>query len=551
MKPARAALIAALVAATVALPSIRNDFVEDDLWVLRDRHVLVAPPSVKAILTEPYWRAGFGGRLWRPLVLASWAIDYRISHSPHWFHAVNIGWAALAAGLLTLLAIELVGWPAGFIAGLLFAVHPVHVEATSSLVGRAELMVATGYAIALLCALRTKESRWWLAGVVLGSALAIGSKEHAATLPAAALLILVWRGGKWRDAIMPAAAAALPIIAYFMLRGPVAGGALNSGGMAPGLEGLSAVQRTIAMTGVSIQWWRLLAFPLHLSSDWSTAQVPVNTLLTVGLVLTAMLWIAAASIAFHQRRTVPGLALGVLWFLLTIAPVANVAVPTESVLAERTLYLPSLGAMIAAASLIVLLPRQRLVRACLAVLLVALATRSILRNQAWRDVTAARLALIHDAPKSYRTLWLLGDEAFAHGRPGTGERLLHDAMAAAPGIPGPVEDLAGYYSAAGLHPQATALLRKAITLNHSRSKPWMLMENADLAGRDTAAAVRWALRSAELFPRDADVLNQALGTLIVARECVQAGRLLGTRPTVFTPEGGEQARRAIAACRTP
>lgn len=549
MRPARAALLAGLAAAIVALPSLRNDFVEDDLWVLRDRRVLVSPPSVTAVLTEPYWPRGFGGRLWRPLVLASWALDYRVSHSPHWFHAVNIAWAALAAGLLALLAAELGGGTAGLIAGLLFAVHPVHVEATSSIVGRCELMAGAGYALAVLCALRAERSRFWLLGTLAGSALAIGSKEHAVTLPVVLALGLLWKGRSWREITASALVAAAPVILYFVLRGPVAGGALDAGGMAPGLEGLSMAQRTIAMTGVSLEWWRLLLFPLHLSSDWSTAQVAVSPLLTPRVVATFTLWIVAGIGAWGLRRRAPGAWLGLAWFVLTIGPVANVLVPTEIVLAERTLYLPSWGIIFAIAALAVAAPWPRLAAALLVIVGVLFGVRAVLRNEAWRDSDHARAAMLRDAPKSYRSLWIRGNEAFAAGRPGTGEQLMHQAMLAAPGIPGPIEDLAGYYSAAGLKTQAEDLLRNAMALNTSRTKPWMMMQDIEVAAHDTAAAVRWALKSTEQFPRDPDVINRALGTLLVTRKCEEASMLLGAHAELFSTDGNEQARRAILNCR--
>src|SRR5207247_903878 len=99
-----AALAAGLLAVAVALPSLRNGFVSDDRWIIVERPLLVQPPSVTAVLTEPYWPAGFGGVTWRPAVLASFALDYRLGGSAHWFHAVNVLWTGLAAALLTLLA---------------------------------------------------------------------------------------------------------------------------------------------------------------------------------------------------------------------------------------------------------------------------------------------------------------------------------------------------------------------------------------------------------------------------------------------------------------
>jgi len=546
--PARVGLLAGLLASAVALPSVRNGFVQDDAWVVQNRHILMSPPSAAALLREPFWPRSFGGSLWRPLVLASWALDYRVSSRPAWFHVVNVVWAGVAAGLLAALAVELAGVPVGLIAGLLFAVHPVHVEAASSIVGRAELMAAAGYAIALLCALRAERSRWALAGVVLGAALAIGSKEHAATLPVAVVLVLLWKARPWRAVVVPALAAAVPIALYFLLRGPIAAGALNSGGLAPGLEGLGMAQRAVAMAGVSLEWWRLLLFPLHLSADWSTAQVPVIPFVSSRLVLAATLWLAAGIAAWQLRGRLPALWLGLAWFLLTIAPVANVLVPTEVVLAERTLYLPSFGAMLAVACGLSLVRAPRVGRAATAAIVVLFGARAVARNQAWLDPAHAFAALQHDAPRSYRTLWLRGDAAFATGQPATGERLLEEATVAAPGIPGPVEDLAGHYAAAGLTSQAVAMLRHAMTLNETRTTPWLLIQDVEFAGRDTAEALRWARLADARFPADPRVVNQSLGTLLRSGRCEEAGSLLVAKAALFPPAGVAQAQVAIARC---
>ncbi|MFI5213423.1 MAG: tetratricopeptide repeat protein [Gemmatimonadales bacterium] len=534
----------------MALPSARNDFVEDDVWVVAQRPILHHPPSLSALLLEPYWPRTFGGRLWRPAVLASWALDYRLSESPHWFHAVNVLWAALAAAALGLLAASLTDARIGLAAGLLFAVHPVHVEATAGVVGRAELMAATGYAIALLCALRAGRQRWWLVGVTLGSALSIASKEHAATLPMAIVLVLLVRKESWRAMIAAAVSAALPIAIYFALRSHVTGGVLGTGGLAPGLEGLTAPERAWAMLGISAEWWRLLMFPVRLSADYSTAQLPVSTGITLRHVVAVVLWAGAGWAAWRTRRTAPGVALGLAWLALTLVPVSNVLVPTEIVLAERTLFLPSWGAMLALACGIMLLPAPAARPTVLAAVLVLGAARSIARTGAWRDVDHWYAALQRDAPLSYRTLWMRGDEAFEKRQWGTGERLLRASMAAAPGLPGPAEDLARFYAAARLFPQAETLLRHSMELNRARSRPWILLEDLQLVSGDTAAAVRSAEESARRFPDDPDVLVGTLNALLEARRCDLFRARLAAPHAALLPAADSSARAHALSCES-
>src|SRR5947209_19343109 len=94
------------------------------------------------------------------------------------------------------------------------------------------------------------------------------------------------------------------------------------------------------MLAISLEWWRLLLFPVRLSADYNPAQLSVTTALTARHGLAAVVWIAAGLAAWRLRGRVPGVAVGLVWLVLTILPVSNVIVPTEVIVAERTLYLP-------------------------------------------------------------------------------------------------------------------------------------------------------------------------------------------------------------------
>jgi len=518
----QAALVAGLLAVAVAAPSIRNGFVADDRWVIAERPLLQHPPSVGAVLQEPYWPAGFGGALWRPIVLASYALDYRLSGSPHWFHAVNVLWAGLAAALLTLLACRLADPVTGLVTGLLFAVHPVHVEAVANVVGRAELMAAAGYATALLCALEVDRRPVYAIGVALGAAFAIGCKELAATLPAAIILLYVGRGAGVRAALRPAAAALLPILGYYVVHEWVGAGILSAGGTASGLEQLGIVQRAWAMLPVSLEWWRLLLWPAHLSADYSPGDLVLSTGIMGAHLAGVLVWAGAGWVAWRWRRTVPGIAIGLVWMIVTVSPVANIVVPTELLVAERTLYLPSFGIAFALASAGMSLsnswpPRRRVgLLAIGLVTLVAGAARSVARVPVWHDDETHFQALKRDAPHSYRTLWMVAKDEFQAGRWGSGERLLREAIALAPAIPGPRFDLARFYGDAGLWRPAAEQLTAATAVDSGFVPAWTLLPRALLAAGDTVGARIAARDALRLFPDEPDVVASATAVLTAA-----------------------------------
>ncbi|HTR21307.1 MAG TPA: glycosyltransferase family 39 protein, partial [Gemmatimonadales bacterium] len=520
------AVVAGLAAALVSAPSIRNGFVEDDHWVIEQRALLRHPPSLPAVLTAPYWPPSFGGTMWRPAVLTTYALDYRVSANPWWFHFVNVVWAAVAAALLALLASLVTDAGVGLAVGLLFAVHPVHVEAVANVVGRAELMAAAGYAFALIAALRAEQNRWWLAGVVLGGAFAMVSKEHPATLPAAVLLLVLIRGlsrgEHWRGSLRSAwplvAGAALPVLVYFAVRPLVVQGkTFESGGLAPGLGGLGLLARAWGMAPLSLVWLRLLIVPAHLSVDYSPTYAAISTGLTLPHLAAIGTWAALAWGAWRLRRRTWWPLLGLLWFAITIAPVSNILVPTEILVAERTLYLPSWGAMLALVATIAALTPPRVRGPLLAIAVVFGGWRTVTRIAVWRNDSSFTTALERDAPTSYRSLWQEGQDAFDAGRWGSGEKLLREAITAAPQIPGPKEELARRYAAAGHWQPAVVLLQGAIADDSSRTRPWIELPRVLLAAGDTAGAAAVAQTAAARFPGDSEVIRNAAAVQEVAK----------------------------------
>ena len=84
--------------------------------------------------------------------------------NPTLYHAVNVVGHGLVSLLVVLVLAHLVTLPIAFAAGLLFAVHPVHVEAVSNVVGGAEVLAAGFFMLALLLHLRGPPS--WTRAIV-------------------------------------------------------------------------------------------------------------------------------------------------------------------------------------------------------------------------------------------------------------------------------------------------------------------------------------------------------------------------------------------------
>src|SRR5207247_5106220 len=103
------------------------------------------------------------------------------------------------------------------------------------------------------------------------------------------------------------------------------------------------------------------------------------------------------------------------WVPIPGSPVANPLFPIQILIAERTLYLPSVGLALALGAACRGLVGRRL--AAVAALVVVLGgTRSVLRVPVWREQHSVALGLIRDAPRSYFTWRYVGWDHLWSGR---------------------------------------------------------------------------------------------------------------------------------------
>ena len=125
------------------MPALWNGFALDDLYIIVWNPLVQSVQGAWRAFAAPYWPPDLGGQMYRPLPLATFALDWVIGRgSPALFHAANLVWHAGAAVIVAALARRWADTTTALAAGLIFAVHPVHVEAVANVVGRAELMAA-------------------------------------------------------------------------------------------------------------------------------------------------------------------------------------------------------------------------------------------------------------------------------------------------------------------------------------------------------------------------------------------------------------------------
>jgi hypothetical protein len=386
-------------ALVVYLGALWNGFAVDDFPIIVLNPLVAAPSGIWRAFGAPYWPPDLGGHMYRPLVIAGFGLD-RLVDGAVWFHAVNLLWHAGTAVAVAALARRWADTTGALVAGVLFAAHPVHVEAVANVVGRAELMAALGVVLAVYAALVRERVGWSAAALGFG----LLSKENAAVAPA--LIGLGWLLGLARpDRRRMAQFVASWVLvggAYGAVRAVVRHPFAGSESIAPLFVGESPL--TVRLTAVHglADVTRLLVFPLTLRVDYSPAErtvvtSPLDPRFAAG-VLCAFVWAGLLALAWKRGRTLEAFGLG--WIGVAFLPVANFLYPAGFYVAERTLYLPSVGFVLAAAGWLARLPTTRL-QPLVAILAVAAGVWTARRVPVWRDDAAVTASVLEDSPRSY------------------------------------------------------------------------------------------------------------------------------------------------------
>src|SRR3989441_1252544 len=75
----------------------------DDVAIIVTNPLVAEPGGVWRAFGAPYWPPDLGGHLYRPLIIAAFALD-RMLDGAVWFHAANLLWHGAAAVAVAVLA---------------------------------------------------------------------------------------------------------------------------------------------------------------------------------------------------------------------------------------------------------------------------------------------------------------------------------------------------------------------------------------------------------------------------------------------------------------
>lgn len=468
--------------------SVGNGFTYDDIYaIVRDPRA----HSLRAWWTDfttTYWAPRWGGDGYRPLTRLLFRVAWALGDgAPAPFHVMNVV-LHLAGSLAVLwLAAGVLPVAGAVVAAALYAVHPVHTEAIANSVGVAELAVAllvTSAAALYVHGRRAGAIGWkrWTAIATLYAG-ACFFKEHAIVLPA--LLVLMEATVvpdrealrvRLRRMRLPLLALTAVAVAYLWARSSVVTGV---SGFVPAVPfqtlRLTPGNRVLTMIGAAPEWFRLLHWPARLSSDYTPPYIDIAEGPSLVQLPGALLLLGTLGLAVMLWRRSPTTSFGILWAAITLLPASNFIIPAGILVAERTLMLPSVGAMIVLGSGVPWLyrriegraPLQAAAVAALVLLLALGAWRSITRNRDWVDNDTLFRRGVRDVPNSYRLHYLLGNHLLETGRPDEAFRHHQEALRLFPYDPILPYMVAEHYRRAGRCAPAITLYRWAFELARS------------------------------------------------------------------------------------
>lgn len=390
--------------------ALLNGFTYDDgYYILRNPQV-TNPTALGLLTPHPF------SKVFRPVTFSTFALNWVLgSGRPFGFHLINVLLHAAVTLLFYLLLQAILVESGGseskstvafghsntvaFAAALLFAAHPLHTEAVSSIVGRSELLAAGFLFAGWICHLRDRNI-----SMMICFTLALLSKESAVVfLPM--LLVMDYARGKWKPHLRYVLVGVVTLLylgIVWKLHADHFGDGFVTSPLDNALATIPAKWRILNALRVAWKYLGLHVYPVSLSCDYSFNQIHIyfdwrHTLAAaLGTLLVALGWMWA----IYRRRI--GLALAGTIYLIGFATTANVLVPTGTIMGERLAYLPSAGfcLLLALGWHWLRDKRQPAAWVALSFIIAAFGVRTIARNRDWKDNLSLFASAVRAVPES-------------------------------------------------------------------------------------------------------------------------------------------------------
>src|SRR3989344_3993066 len=404
---------------------IFNDFTFDDVSVVQNRGDLKDPSNFFNLFISPYHHLEKIG-LFRPLTMATYAINHYINDAvlpassssfqqAAGFRAVNIIIHALNSFLFFWLVRSLFPPKAdppladknkflSYATFLLFLTHPIHTEAVTSIVGRAELLAFFWSLVAIYFFVKKD--------ILLSSVsllFALLSKEVALmVLPILFYISWIHFKNSFLATTRRTLVFALPVLVYVILRYKSLGayflGDATTTIVENPLKFMDWSERIATAFKVLYMYLERLVWPIHLSADYSYNTIlPVQSFLDPTFLVGAIFFVFLVWLLFFGRmRHLIG-AFGALVFLAPYLMVSNLIQPVGTIMGERLMYFPSFGFLLLVSYALYKLfekINKKFVYAGLTAIIIFFSIRTMIRNNDWHDARTLFTATLEESPNS-------------------------------------------------------------------------------------------------------------------------------------------------------
>lgn len=332
-----------LLVATLAVYSqVRTfDFVnyDDPDYVTNNPHVrdgLTAAGAAWAFTTT------FAAN-WFPITWLSHMTDVQLfGLQSGWHHMINVLLHALSTILLFTLLRRMTSalWSSAFVA-FVFALHPLHVESVAWIAERKDVLCGLFWLLTLSAYVKyiNRPGAFRYACMLLLFCCGLMSKQMIITLPFVALLLDVWPLGRFQVNLRRVILEKLPLFGLALAASIVTYFVQKHGGAISSLDELPLVLRTQNALVSYLTYLAKLVWPTNLAMFYPyPAGLAMWKAVAAGLALAGITVMALLSIS---RR--PYLAVGWLWYLITLGPVIGLVQIGVQSRADRYTYIPMIG----------------------------------------------------------------------------------------------------------------------------------------------------------------------------------------------------------------
>jgi tetratricopeptide (TPR) repeat protein len=477
-----------LAAAAVFANTLWNGFVYDDRFQVLENPWLGSIRNVpRAFSTNAWAFRDVASNYYRPWMHVSYILTHEIAGLSPWaFHAVNIVLHA-AITALVFAVVRRVLASAGSsprpalagasAAGLLFATHPIHIEVVAWVACVPDLLLGLFAGVALL--LHARPGRLAKAGAVAAFFAGLFAKETMVAVPP---VLVAWDLAfeRPRPRLGPWAWRYAPYVVAFALYGAIRLRAISVFTPIHRHPELGPLGVALNVVPLFADYLRYLIAPIGLSAFHVLH--PVASLLTARGIYALAATAAFVGLAAWAVRRDPPVFLALAIIALPLLPVLYIPALGENTLAERYLYLPSVGFVLLVGILVARLVARRagalpVAVGAMAVIAAVYAGLTVSRNRVWRDDYSLWTQTVMDSPDSAAAWSDLGAALAERGETGRAIEAYQTALRISPELVRSRNNLGVAYGDAGRADLAEEYLLSALRLDPGYTEAYVNLGN--------------------------------------------------------------------------